>query len=215
MDLTVRLVKAGRRAYARKWSFLVLFVVAFFGSVAVLAEFDLLPEAQEPPIISSTPSVQTQTGAPAAIESPTRIEVAKISLAAAVTNPVTTEPNALDAELLKGAVRYPTSAKLGETGNVVIFGHSSYLPIVRNGAYKAFNEIQKLAEGDSITVYSSTAAYTYRVRSVTKERADDNTAIPLSVGGKVLTLVTCNSFGAKDDRFVVVADFVESRSLGA
>jgi sortase (surface protein transpeptidase) len=31
----------------------------------------------------------------------------------------------------------------------------------------------------------------------------------------VLTLVTCNSFGAKEDRFVVVADFVESHSLGA
>jgi len=118
----------------------------------------------------------------------------------------------LDKELLKGAVRYPTSALLGETGNVVLFGHSSYLPVVRNQAYKAFNGIQKLAAGDIITVYSSTATYSYRVKSVTKESAND-AGIPLSVTGRVLTLSTCDSFGEKSDRFVVVADFVESHSI--
>ena len=114
---------------------------------------------------------------------------------------------------MKGAVRYPTSAKLGETGNVVLFAHSSYIPVVGNQAYKAFNGIQKLVVGDVVTVYSATMVYTYRVRSFTKESANDNIPIPLSVNGKILTLVTCNSFGTKEDRFVVVADFVESHSI--
>ena len=64
-------------------------------------------------------------------------------------------------------------------------------------------------------MYSSDTVYTYRVRSVVEEKADDNTAIPLSVVGKVLTLVTCNSFGTKQDRFVVIADFVESHPAGS
>ena len=146
-------------------------------------------------------------------ELPTKIEIPKINLSAVVVNPTITTVAVLDKELLKGAVRYPTSAKLGEDGNVVLFGHSSYLPVVGNQAYKTFNEIQKLVEGDMITVYSSGTTYTYRVRSTTKEKADDTTAIPLSIAGKVLTLVTCNSFAAKEDRFVVTADFVESHSV--
>ncbi|KKW40572.1 MAG: hypothetical protein UY91_C0040G0005 [Parcubacteria group bacterium GW2011_GWB1_55_9] len=151
--------------------------------------------------------------APIVSELPTKIEIPDISLAAVIVNPTTTDIPSLDEKLLKGVVRYPTSAKLGEDGNVVLFGHSSYLPVVKNQAYKTFNGIQKLAMGDVVTVYSSATAYTYRVRSVVEEKADDNTAIPLSVAGKVLTLVTCNSFGQKTDRFVVVADFVESHSV--
>ena len=221
IETIARLIRAGQRAYARKWSFLALFAIAFFGSIVVLAEFDLLPGTKSDlalgePAGASATLVASSAAAPAVAiraEAPVKIVIAKIALDAPITNPASTEVEALDAELLKGAVRYPTSASLGETGNVVLFGHSSYLPVVKNQAYKTFNNIQKLTVGDSITVYSSTAAYTYRVRSVTKESAESG-AIPLSVSGKVLTLSTCDSFGKKSDRFVVVADFVESHSLG-
>jgi LPXTG-site transpeptidase (sortase) family protein len=120
----------------------------------------------------------------------------------------------LDGDLLTGAVHYPTSAELGEDGNVVLFGHSSYLPIVKNQAYKTFDGIQKLAVGDLVTVYSSTTAYTYAVRTVAKESAND-AIIPLTVDGRVLTLSTCNSFGEKTDRFVVTADFVGSEAISS
>ena len=215
IDVTVRLIRAVRLVYARKWSFLGLFAIAFLGSVAVLAEFDLLPSTTSDVVLGEHEASRTSVTAfvPAAIEPPMKIEIPTVGLTATVTNPTATDVATLDRELLKGAVRYPTSAKLGEEGNVVLFGHSSYLPIVRNQAYKTFNDIQKLAVGDTVTVYSSATAYTYRVRSVTEEKADGNTAIPLSVAGKVLTLVTCNSFGAKVDRFVVVADFVESNPI--
>ena len=144
-----------------------------------------------------------------------KIEIAAINLSATIANPMTTNITVLNTDLLSGAVRYPTSAKLGEEGNVVLFGHSSYLPIVGNQAYKTFNGIQKLAAGDIVIVSSSDTAYSYRVKSVTKENANNNSAIPLSVAGKTLTLVTCNSFGAKEDRFVVTADFVESHPAGS
>ena len=222
VNAIVRLVEAGRQSYARKWSFLWLFAIAFFSSVAVLGQLDLLPEK---PSVVSVPTVTLATNksdttvvnttSPTIPELPTKIEITKINLSANVVNPTTTGIEALDKELLKGAVRYPTSAKLGETGNVVLFGHSSYLPVVNNQAYKTFNGIQKLVVGDVVTVYSSNTAYTYRVRSVAKENADNNTAIQLSVDDKILTLVTCNSFGAKEDRFIVTADFVESHPAGS
>lgn len=216
--VTVRLIQAGKRIYGKKVSFFVLFAIAFLGSVTVLAELDLLPEAPTAPTtaITAKPSetVSTMTLVPDVIELPMKIEITKINLSTVVLNPVTTDITTLDKELLSGAVRYPTSAKLGEAGNVVLFGHSSYLPVVKNPAYKSFNGIQKLVAGDVVTVYSSATAYTYRVRSITKESANDAT-IPLVVSGKVLTLATCDSFGAKTDRFVVVADFVESHSISS
>lgn len=216
---TARLVESARLAYARKWSFLGLFACVFMASTLVLAQFDLLPEA--PSTTNTQESLVTiASTSPAAsitqnkVEMPIRIEIPSLALAASIANPDTTNASMLDKLLLKGAVRYPTSAKLGELGNVVVFGHSSYLPIVNNQAYKTFNEIQKLKQGDVVTIYSSNTAYTYEVRTVMKESANDG-AIPLVAAGRVLTLATCNSFGTKSDRFVVTADFVESHLLGA
>ena len=211
IQVAVRLIQAVQRIRAKKWSFFGFFFVVFFGSVFILGQLGLLPEMKS---TTATEAVApTDTLAPMVVELPTKIEISKISLSSVIVNPTTVDVVALDKELLKGAVRYPTSAKLGEAGNVVLFGHSSYLPVVGNKAYKSFNDIQKLAEGDIVTVYSSDRTYTYRVKSVEKEKADDNTAIPLSVTGKVLTLVTCNSFGAKEDRFVVTAELVESHLI--
>ncbi|OGG64686.1 hypothetical protein A3J11_01105 [Candidatus Kaiserbacteria bacterium RIFCSPLOWO2_02_FULL_55_12] len=211
IEIIVRLIQAGQRAYARKWSFLGFFLFAFFGSVIILGTLDLLPEAKardvSPLVAAEGLDVPAQTDR---VELPAKITIPAIGLMAAVVNPTTTAIAALDQELLKGAVRYPTSAKLGEAGNMILFGHSSYLPVVGNQAYKTFNDIQKLHAGDTIIVSSSDVAYTYRVRTVEKMNATDG-AIPLNVTGRVLTLSTCDSFGKKTDRFVVTADFVESR----
>jgi LPXTG-site transpeptidase (sortase) family protein len=210
-----RLIKAANQAYARKWSFLVIFAAVLLGSTYLLAQLDLLPEAPKasvtPVVTFSANTAATSTPVVALSELPTKIEIPTIGLSATIADPDTINVEVLDGFLLKGAVRYPTSAKLGQEGNVVLFGHSSYLPIVNNQAYKTFNGIQKLAVGDVVTVYSATTTYTYKVRSVAKESAT-NAAIPLMVTGKVLTLSTCNSFGEKTDRFVVTADFVESHT---
>lgn len=216
INFTVRLVRASGKIHEKKWSFFCLSCTGFFVSVFILAQLDLLPElapassashvafAAEPLLVEAPTPLPTPS-----VELPTLITIPAIKLSATIENPETTDVVALDKELLKGAVRYPTSAKLGETGNVVLFGHSSYLPIVKNQAYKTFNGIQKLVVGDTVVVSSLDTSYTYRVRSVTKESTND-AGFPLSVAGRVLTLSTCDSFGAKTDRFVVVADFVGS-----
>ncbi len=216
IDAIVRLIRAGKQAYARKWNFLGIFAFVFLVSVLILARLDLLPDASPAsPAPAAAVAITTTVATRPVSELPLKIEISAINLQAIIANPVTTEIEGLDQALLKGAVRYPTSAKLGEDGNVVLFGHSSYLPVVKNQAYKTFNGIQKLVVGDVIAVSSSDIVYTYRVRSVTKESAASDAGIPLAVSGRVLTLSTCDSFGAKTDRFVVVADFAESHAISS
>jgi len=214
-----RLVRAAQTALTKKWSFFGVFCIVFFGSVALLARLDFLPQTPPAPAVtlSASPLVASSSPAapaPAGAESPVSVSIPSISLSATVADPTTTDIEALDAFLLHGAVRYPTSALLNENGNVVLFGHSSYLPVVKNQAYKTFDGIQKLKAGDTIVVTSATTAYTYEVRTVAKEDAN-SAAIPLDVSGRVLTLSTCDSFTTKTDRFVVTADFVSSHSVTA
>lgn len=214
IGICVRLVRALQKVATRKVSFFILSSLIFVFSVMVLARLDLLPNA---PASSAGDAVSTGETAPSEVvsEYPVKIVIPKIDLAASISNPTSTDIELLDKALLSGAVRYPTSVKLGEAGNVLLFGHSSYLPIVNNKVYKTFNGIQKLVPGDIITVYGTNMAYTYKVRSMVKEVAQGSAGIQINTATPVLTLVTCNSFATKDDRFVVTADFVDSHSISS
>lgn len=213
-----------RNIRAKAFWFVALAACIFGTSTSVLASFDLLPNPVSADAAVAVVPVQATAAATSSArvvatltnssEVPVQIRIEKLGRTASVANPISTNVDTLDALLLKGAVRYPSSAKLGEEGNVVLFAHSSYLPIVGNQAYKTFNGIQTLQAGDIITVSSNRTAYTYRVRNVVKENAAQG-AIELANTGKVLTLATCNSFGQKSDRFVLTADFVESHLIAA
>jgi LPXTG-site transpeptidase (sortase) family protein len=223
---TVRLIQAAKQAYAKKWSFLAIFLVIFFVTFLVLVKLDLVPDPtlyaksqmavktpdvtlDAAPLVAATNVATEPVG-----EFPTKIVIPAIGMSVTVANPVSTDIEVLDAGLLHGAVRYPTSAELGTQGNVILFGHSSYLPIVNNQAYKTFDGIQKLKVGDQIMVSSSSHVYVYSVNSVVKADAKAD-SIPLSVSGSVLTLATCDSFGQKTDRFVVTATLVDSHLIGS
>ena len=196
-----------KRVTAAPWEFLVLFLVVFFLSAVFLFSIDFVPEPIQNET-SPTESAETRgTVAEEIPEVPVRIVVGAIGVDTAIQNPTTTDIPSLDAALLKGAVRYPTSALLGEDAPLFIFGHQSYLPVVRNQAFKAFNDLQKLKAGDEISIFSQTAEYRYRVQSVTLVEASE-ALIPLEAGARTLTLTTCNSFGEPTERYVVTADFV-------
>ncbi len=207
---TAALLRAIARAWRHKVGYSVVTLLIFFVSVSVLATLDLIPERKSTPAL--TASVMEAVTPPQSVvapELPVSIEIARIGLKTSVLNPTRTDVATLDAALNDGAVRYPTSAKLGADGNVILFGHSSYLPVINNPAFKAFNEIQKLTKQDRIIVKGETHTFVYQVESVTSADAGVD-GIPLTVEGKMLTLATCDSFGTKSDRFIVTARFVES-----
>ncbi|MEK7098434.1 MAG: sortase [Patescibacteria group bacterium] len=167
-----------------------------------------LPELGEEPVAGSQqPAAETEIG----IE-PTRIRIGEIDLDLPVSNPETRDLEELDAVLKDGPARYVDSAKLGESGNVLIFGHSSHLPIVHNQMYKAFNKIPDLEEGDTISVEGGGKEFVYRVTSVTKVDAEEG-IIDLSKEGSKLTIVTCDTLTGKSSRFVLEAELVGSYEL--
>lgn len=211
VQIAARLVNASRAAYTRKWSFLAVFVFVLFSSVGVAGALDVLPNAPKTVAVEPKTLTASVVAVPTA-ELPTTIEIPAIGLTQKIANPTSTDVKVLDNALLSGVVRYPTSSKLGEAGNVIIFGHSSYLPIVNNKSFKAFNGIQKLKAGDRITVTGEHYAYVYAVDSVAQESTTSD-AIPLTNTGNTLTLATCDSFGEKSDRFVVTATLVETDPL--
>ncbi|MBI3573907.1 sortase [Candidatus Kaiserbacteria bacterium] len=141
------------------------------------------------------------------IEEPVHVKAPSVGIDISVSDPSSTEVSTLDSALLKGAVRYPNSALLGQNAAVYLFGHQSYLPIVHNQAFKAFNGLQKLKAGDEVIVSSQSADYHYRVTSVRLVEASEAT-IDLSSGARKLILTTCDSFGTKTQRYVVEADFI-------
>jgi LPXTG-site transpeptidase (sortase) family protein len=141
---------------------------------------------------------------------PVRIQIERIGLDTPILNPASSDVNVLDRALLSGAVRYPESGLLGQNANMLLFGHSSYLPVVQNKAFKAFNELSKLTKGDSITVFAEDSIYIYNVTSVVLSKADD-ALVQFSATEPTLTLATCNSFGSKEDRWVVTARLVSTK----
>ncbi|HVY72482.1 MAG TPA: sortase [Candidatus Paceibacterota bacterium] len=196
-------------------SFAAAFVVIFLLSYLFLMSVGATPDPIHPSV-HSEPVVSGS--APASVsnspEVPVRIIASEIGLDATIANPSSVDVDVLDEALMNGAVRYPTSAMLGVDGTVLLFGHSSYLPVVHNQAYKTFDDIQKLKPGQTVSVYSGGTEYRYAVVQVKAANANDD-SIELNPVGKHLTLVTCNSFATKSDRFVVTADFVGAYSLAS
>lgn len=130
-----------------------------------------------------------------------------------VLNPESDSVEALDAALLSGVIRHPDSADFKNEGTIFLLGHSSYLPNVRNKNFQAFNGIQKLEWGDTIRLRSKDTEYVYRVERVYEAKAS-NAEVPLQFEEPTLVLATCNSFGTKDDRFIVESKLVETRPVG-
>lgn len=144
-------------------------------------------------------------------EDPLRIVIEKIGVDSPVSNPNTTNVATLDEYLLRGAVRYPGSGFPGY-GNMFIFAHSTGLRNVNNEAFKAFNGLRNLVVGDMIKIYGSAGLYYYKVSSV--RLVDDNQAlVEFNNDENILTLSTCNTFGAKSERYVVEADYQFFSSL--
>ena len=210
----------------RKYAFLVVFFGVVLMSYAFLYAIDFYPQAPKaaahdaatttaetaPVPATSQPQNMFQVTKPTVDQYPTKIIFDSLNKTVSVLNPTSTDSTILDDALLQGAVRYPTSANLADPGNMLIFGHSSYLPNVINKHYQTFNGIQNLTWGDTIRVQTSDMEYVYRVDRVYKAKAAD-VVVPPSTGIAKLTLATCNVFESKQDRFVVEASLVSSHAL--
>lgn len=198
----------------RALSFALTFVFLFALTYAFLGAVDALPNP--PGTTSNGQSGVEEDIAPDTREYPVRVVIKDASIDTRIITPASTDTDVLNAALDQAAVHYPSSALLGMEGTVLLLGHSSHLPIVHNQAFKAFNGIEKLKNGQVISVYSDTTEYRYKVTGVRFARAvaeSEGDVIELPAVGKHLTLVTCDNFGVKADRWVVTADFEGAYTL--
>ena len=199
--------------------FFAMVVVVFFSTLSTADSIGFVPCALDGSCVAQPSSValsnlpelgQTLTPAPAGVL-PVHISIDAINLDLPVQNPDTRDVPTLDELLTNGPVRYVDSAKLGVSGNMLIFAHTSHLPIVHNKMFQAFNNIPSLKAGDLVTLKGENGtSYLYSVTSVRKADASEATInLSPSLGTK-LTLVTCDTLTSKDARYILEADFVGS-----
>lgn len=135
-----------------------------------------------------------------------KIYINKVS----ITAPVNFEQDIVDEDrfqfaLRDGVVHYPGTANPGETGNVVIFGHSSN-SIWAKGNYKdVFAPLHGLEADNKIYIEYLGTRYIYKV--VKKYNVDpDEISVLQHSNTKKLTLITCTPIGTNDQRLIVEAE---------
>ncbi len=136
---------------------------------------------------------------------PEKVEIQKIGVSSQIEIPKTIDVTTLDSALSRGAVYYPGSGNL-QKGNMFLFGHSTNWKVVNNQAYKTFNNLDKLEKNDEIEITSGESLYIYQVLSV-YHATEDEVRIDFQKGERMLTISTCDTFGQKQDRWIVEAEF--------
>ena len=195
-----------------------VFILTFIALYAVGAVPNSFKFFVETPIVStSTPQASSGSNAGPVVDGflsnpnlPQWIRIPSIGVNSVILNPVTTDVASLDQDLLRGAIRYPTSGVLGQ-GTVFLFGHNTGLPAI-NPAYKTFNGLRTIKTGATIEVDSATRRYFYTVQSLSL--VNSTTAyVTISAHNNELIISTCNVFGAKEQRYVVHATFTNSQPI--
>jgi len=198
--------------------FIFYFGVVFIVSFLLLYSAGLVPESIKPNQGDSLRTLWDKAQQQAILnqrdqgvllaENPSRIVIDKIGVDVSISNPNTTNVTTLDEYLKQGAVRYPGSGQLG-IGNMFIFAHSAEAYVILNNMnLKAFNKLEDLNAGDIIKVYGASNVYRYMVTSVVLVN-ENKALVDFSKRKNMLTLSTCNTFGAKTDRYVVEADYIQ------
>lgn len=185
----------------------VLFLVLFnFQLIAQQIGYFLNPPKPAENTVLQDPNATTASTAIVPPESV--IIIPKINVSA----PIIYADSAADDEVMKdlqdGVVHYVNTAKPGEVGNAVIFGHSSndwWEP----GNFKfVFALLGKLEVGDQIQVNYSSRKYVYEV-SEKKVVAPTEVSVLNPTADPTLTLITCTPPGTAWQRLIIVAKQVQ------
>ncbi len=182
---------------------LVIFLIAY----SFLSFFNLLPsQFRYVDINEPTNGEDLNDNSEKEILYPDKIIISKIGVESVVKKPESQDVAILNQALKEGAVYYPGSGTIN-VGNMFIFGHSAdRFTGVTNPAYKVFNNISKLKKGDEIKIESNGRTFVYKVENL--NLVDENTAwVDFGKTDRMLTISTCNTFGQKEDRWVVEAKF--------
>lgn len=135
------------------------------------------------------------------------LEVPKISIAVPIVFADSTDKTALAKNLDQGVVYYPGSVYPGQTGQIVILGHSAPPGWPKIKHDWVFTDLDKLAVGDSIYIDLNNKQYTYTVKAKNIiKRGADVPADASAASSNVLTLISCWPPGKDYQRIAVTAE---------
>lgn len=183
------------------------------GTCAPRVTLSDLPElGEEQTMVFTAPAMPTSEPieqAPVVSVFPKHIRISAIDLDLPIQNTTATDFAALDILLQKSPVRHALSGKLGESRNMIIFGHSSHLPVIHNQMYKAFNRVPELVAGDSIEIDGEDGiTYLYSVIRVEQEDEKNFKENLLGSPDKKLYIVTCDTLTGKSARYILEAELI-------
>lgn len=110
----------------------------------------------------------------------------------------------MQAALQEGVVHYPGTSLPGQTGNVVITGHSSYFPWDPGRFKDVFALLHDVVVGDKIVVYYKQTKFTYEISETEVVLPEDIDVLKQTPSDK-LTLITCTPVGTNLKRLIVSA----------
>ncbi|MBD3270754.1 sortase [Candidatus Peregrinibacteria bacterium] len=106
--------------------------------------------------------------------------------------------------LRHGVVHFPGTALPGQSGNVVVTGHSSYFPWDPGRFKDVFALLHQVSIGDEVVVYHNQQEYKYLVYDK-KVVSPDQVEVLTQKGEERLTLITCTPVGTDINRLIVLA----------
>jgi len=113
-------------------------------------------------------------------------------------------------DLDSGVVYYPGSVYPGQTGQIVILGHSAPPGWPKIKHDWVFTDLDKLVPGDTILIDVNNKQYTYTVKKKTIiKRGAEVPSDGLNADNNVLTLISCWPPGKDYQRIAVVSELID------
>ncbi len=113
-------------------------------------------------------------------------------------------------DLAKSLVHYLPTTLPGESGNVVVFGHSTLPQLYNVSNYKTiFTYLPSLEDGDKVLVRLGDENYEYEVFEMFVVKPDQVSVLDQKYDDSYLTLITCVPPGTYWNRLVVRAKLVK------
>lgn len=143
-----------------------------------------------------------------------RLLIGKIEVNAPMVAPTDASKQSVLAALEDGVGIYPGSATPGETGRVVVLGHSSKASWYRGGYAYVFALLPQLQPSDKFYVLGKSKKYTYQVfASGVMSPNDANRMLQTQPNDSEIVLITCYPIGGASQRKVVRAKLITSEDI--
>jgi LPXTG-site transpeptidase (sortase) family protein len=195
----------------------LLFGLGLASLVVVLLLFSFFNERFLAPFISPSRQVSATpiVGNTTVVSADPKIIIPKINLEVPVVYGVdTVDEKTVQNSLESGVVHYSSTPSPGQTGNIVIVGHSSN-NILNKGKYKfAFVLLKRLEIGDTFSLNKDGVRYTYQVFKKDIVKPTDVSVLGPSSKPNTATLITCDPPGTSLNRLVVVGEQISPDPSG-